>query len=67
MEQPHVTQQRYLLSIVIQLSQIWHVVLQAQLELVLVTRHGVGIRPQKRVFAQIRYIIYLEHPVVSKN
>jgi hypothetical protein len=63
----HVTQQQRLLSIVIQLSQIWYVVLQVQLELVLALYHGHGIRHQKHVNARIRYIIYLEHPVVSKN
>ena len=68
MEMPHVTQQRYLLSIVIQLSQIWHVVLQAQLELVLVTRHGVGIRQQKHANARILNTnwIQLEHYVVKR-
>jgi hypothetical protein len=64
MEEPHVIHQHRLLLIVIQVSQIWHVVLQAQLELVLAIHHGVGIRHQKLVLAQILCIIYLDHHAV---
>jgi hypothetical protein len=64
MEEPHVIHQHRLLLIVIQVSQIWHVVLQAQLEHVLVTRHGVGIRHRKHANARILCIIYLDHHVV---
>jgi hypothetical protein len=64
MEMPNVTQQRYLLSIVIQLSQIWYVVLQVQLELVLALYHGHGIRHQKNANARILCIICREHLAV---
>jgi hypothetical protein len=60
----HVTRQRYLLSIVIQLSQIWYVALQVQLEFVLALYHGHGILHLKHVNARILCIIYLEHLVV---
>ncbi len=65
MEEQHVIhQQHHLLSIVIQVSQIWHVVLQAQLELVLVTTHGRGTQDQKHANARILCIIYLDHLAV---
>ena len=64
MEQPHVIHQHPHLLTVIQVSQIWYVVLQVQLELVLVTHHGRGIRQQKHANAQIHCIIYLDHLVV---
>ena len=64
MEQPHVTQQQHLLLTVTPVSPIWHVVLRVQLELVLVTRHGVGIRQQKHANARILSIIYPDHLAV---
>jgi hypothetical protein len=64
MEQPHVIQQQHLLLIVTPVSPIWHVVLQAQLELVLVIHHGRGIRHLKHANARILCIICREHLVV---
>jgi hypothetical protein len=68
MEQQHVTQQQHLLlSIVIQVSQIWYVALQVQLEHALAIHHGVGIRQQTHANARILFIICREHLVVNKN
>ncbi len=64
MEQLHVTQELRLKLNVTRVSQIWHVVLQVQLELALVTRHGVGIRQQTHANARIRCIIRREHHAV---
>jgi hypothetical protein len=64
MGEPHVIHQHRLLLIVTRVSQIWHVVLQAQLELVLAIHHGVGIRHRKHVNARILCIIYLDHHAV---
>ncbi len=64
MEQPHATQQRLLQLVVTRVSQIWHVVLQVQQELALVSRHGHGIQHQKHAIVRILFIIYLDHHAV---
>jgi hypothetical protein len=64
MEQLHVTQQLRLQLVVTQVSQIWRVVLQVQLELAPVTRHGHGILQQTHANALMLCIICREHLAV---